>query len=318
MPYTLEAWILPNDRGLDEAVVVISGESVLQIGKGHRGFYPIERDTPTAHAKPVRTLQKWVHVAIVVEGKEVRFYIDGKITHQLPRMTPFDSRYWFEGTWLGAHPSLSALDSAEIRCFFQGYLDEIRMSSIARYHNEFFPATRLECDADTLALYHCDEGSGIELRDSSGYNHHGIAFDLTWDLHNAADAYAVALKLQEQAAEKYSSPLEITNQIGMTLRLIPPGEFLMGAPEDDVDATPEEKPQHLVRLTRPFYMGGTEVTVAQFRKFVDATGGVTEAESDGQGAFMVLGPALTRSPTRFGIEWTKIATRKMITCRFAV
>jgi formylglycine-generating enzyme required for sulfatase activity len=297
VPYTLEAWVLPSYRDLDEAVVVISGESVLQLGKGHRGFYPIERDMPVAHEKPVRTLQKWVHVAIVVEGTEVRFYVDGKMTHQLPRVNPSDSRYWFGGTWLGAHPHLNSRDSAEISYFFQGHLDEIRISSVARYQDEFVPATRYECDADTLALYHCDEGSGNELRDSSGYNHHGVAIDLTWDLHDAVDTYAVALKLQEQAAEKYSLPLEMTNQTGMMLRLIPPGEFLMGTTDEEIYATPEEKPQHLVRLTRPFYMGTTEVTVGQFRKFVEATGYVTEAESDGQGAFVVHGPVPTRSPS---------------------
>ena len=172
------------------------------------------------------------------------------------------------------------------------------MSSVARYHNEFIPATRFECDSDTLALYHCDEGSGNELRDSSGYNHHGIAFDVNWDLHDAADTYAVALKRQEQAAEKYSLPLEITNQTGMALRLIPPGEFLMGTTDEEIYAIPEEKPQHLVKLTRPFYMGKTEVTVGQFRKFVEATSYVTEAESDDQGAFIVNGPAQTRSPNR--------------------
>ena len=296
VPYTLEAWVLPGYRDLDEAVVVISGDSVLQLGKGHRGFYPIEREIPVAHDKPVRTLQKWVHVAIVVEGKEVRFYIDGKMTHQLPRVNPSGARYWFGGTWLGAHPSLSGADSAELRYFFQGHLDEIRMSSVARYHDEFVPVTRLESDADTLALYHCDEGSGNQLRDSSDYKHHGIAINLNWDLRDAVDTYVVALKLQQRAAEKYSLPLEITNQTGMTLRLIPPGEFLMGTTDGEMYATPEEKPQHLVRLTRPFYMGTTEVTVGQFRKFVDATGYVTEAESDGQGAFLVQGPESTRSP----------------------
>lgn len=295
MPYTMEAWVLPSYRDLDEAVVVMSGDTVLQLGKGYRGFYPIESDIPVAHDIPVKTAQKWVHVAIVVEVSEVRFYVDGKITHQLPRVNPSGIRYRFGGTWLGAHPNVSDSGSAEIRYFFQGYLDEIRMSSIARYGDQFVPATRFECDADTLALYHCDEGSGQELRDSSGHNHHGIASDLSWYRHDAADRHANALTLQEQTAAEYSLPVEITNQAGMVLRLIPPGEFLMGAPEDDVNAAPEEKPQHLVRLSRPFYMGTTEVTVGQFRKFVEATGYVTEAESDGQGAFIVSGRAQTRS-----------------------
>jgi formylglycine-generating enzyme required for sulfatase activity len=40
----------------------------------------------------------------------------------------------------------------------------------------------------------------------------------------------------------------------------------------------EHLPQHRVTISRPFYFGGTEVTNAQFRAFVDATGYVTDAE----------------------------------------
>ena len=50
----------------------------------------------------------------------------------------------------------------------------------------------------------------------------------------------------------------------MTLKLIPAGEFLMGSPDDDKDADNDEKPQHRVRITRPFYLGVYEVTQAQY------------------------------------------------------
>ena len=59
---------------------------------------------------------------------------------------------------------------------------------------------------------------------------------------------------------------QITNSIGMKLVLIPAGEFLMGSPDSDKDAEDDEKPQHRVRITRPFYLGATEVTVGQFRR----------------------------------------------------
>ena len=52
----------------------------------------------------------------------------------------------------------------------------------------------------------------------------------------------------------------MTNTIGMKLILIPAGTFLMGASEDDMDAEIDEKPQHRVRITRPFYLGIHEVT----------------------------------------------------------
>jgi len=62
---------------------------------------------------------------------------------------------------------------------------------------------------------------------------------------------------------------EITNSIGMKLTLIPVGEFLMGSPEDEADSAVDEGPQHKVRITKPFYMGATEVTQGQWVSVMD-------------------------------------------------
>ena len=43
-----------------------------------------------------------------------------------------------------------------------------------------------------------------------------------------------------------------------------------------------ESPRHRVELTKPFEIAATEVTVAQFRSFVEATGHVTDAEKKGK------------------------------------
>ena len=67
----------------------------------------------------------------------------------------------------------------------------------------------------------------------------------------------------------------------MKLVLIPAGEFLMGSPDSDKDASADEKPQHPVRITRPFYLGTTEVTVGQFRKVVE-TAGLPHRGGDGR------------------------------------
>jgi formylglycine-generating enzyme required for sulfatase activity len=80
-------------------------------------------------------------------------------------------------------------------------------------------------------------------------------------------------------------PKVITNTLGMKLVLIPAGEFQMGSPASDKDAAEAEKPPHRVRITRPFYLGATEVTVGQFRHVVEATGFRTEAETDGKGGW---------------------------------
>ena len=64
-----------------------------------------------------------------------------------------------------------------------------------------------------------------------------------------------------------------TSVAGMVL--IPGGVFDMGGDNDQ--ASPDEYPKHKVQVS-PFYMDATEVTNAQFKKFVEATGYVTTAE----------------------------------------
>jgi formylglycine-generating enzyme required for sulfatase activity len=72
-------------------------------------------------------------------------------------------------------------------------------------------------------------------------------------------------------------PEEFTNSIGMKFKLIPAGEFMMGSsesPAELAEAFPnieswfskDERPQHKVRITKPFYLGVTEVTQEQYEK----------------------------------------------------
>jgi len=52
----------------------------------------------------------------------------------------------------------------------------------------------------------------------------------------------------------------------MKFALIPAGEFQMGSPDSDSTADSDEKPQHRVRITKPFYLGVTEVTQEQYQR----------------------------------------------------
>lgn len=60
---------------------------------------------------------------------------------------------------------------------------------------------------------------------------------------------------------------------------IPGGEFRMGAIDGDDQARRDEFPAHEVAVSG-FWMDATEVTNAEFKRFVDATGYVTVAERD--------------------------------------
>ena len=98
--------------------------------------------------------------------------------------------------------------------------------------------------------------------------------------------------------ERVGLPPEITNSIGMKLKLIPAGEFMMGSAkssqelvrlfgldEDVAKYFTDEHPQHRVRITKPFYLGVHEVTLGQFLKFYHGANYKTEAERDGKGGW---------------------------------
>ncbi|MCA9052630.1 MAG: SUMF1/EgtB/PvdO family nonheme iron enzyme, partial [Planctomycetaceae bacterium] len=94
---------------------------------------------------------------------------------------------------------------------------------------------------------------------------------------NAAEAKAH----QEAWATYLKVPVAFTDSHGMTFRLIPPGEFLMGTPAEEVEKIIErhgivsnttdeilrsvrsESPPHRVTLTQPFYLSTCEITTGQ-------------------------------------------------------
>jgi formylglycine-generating enzyme required for sulfatase activity len=84
----------------------------------------------------------------------------------------------------------------------------------------------------------------------------------------------------------------------MKFRLIPPGEFMMGQTQEDTNRLVKSleqggadefskfvarmsSPIHKVRLTKPFYCGAHEVTVGQYRKFIEDEKYVSSAEQLG-------------------------------------
>ncbi|WP_442867199.1 formylglycine-generating enzyme family protein [Acidovorax sp. NCPPB 3576] len=90
-----------------------------------------------------------------------------------------------------------------------------------------------------------------------------------------------------------------TNSLGMPFVRIPAGRFRMGSDEspDALAASyplmerkrfsllADEAPVHTVRIRRAFYLGQTEVTVGQFRRFIEASGYRPESEADGTGGY---------------------------------
>jgi formylglycine-generating enzyme required for sulfatase activity len=58
----------------------------------------------------------------------------------------------------------------------------------------------------------------------------------------------------------------IHEKTGIEMVFIPAGEFMMGSPENGELRSPDEGPQHKVKITKPFYLGKYEVTQAQWQQ----------------------------------------------------
>ena len=85
---------------------------------------------------------------------------------------------------------------------------------------------------------------------------------------------------QEAWAKHLGVPVVETNSIGMKLVLIPPGEFMMGSPNELIveelrrysddgwyrDRLPGEGPQHRVRITKPYWLAATNVTQEEYER----------------------------------------------------
>jgi formylglycine-generating enzyme required for sulfatase activity len=101
---------------------------------------------------------------------------------------------------------------------------------------------------------------------------------------------------QEAWARHLGVPVEYTNTIGMRFRLVPPGEFSMGTPPDQVDKAlasggvrvaqylQREQPARRVRISRPLYFAVHETTQREFSRFVEASDYKSDAEQDGKGS----------------------------------
>jgi Leucine-rich repeat (LRR) protein len=172
------------------------------------GIYPLAGNTwgvvSDNHTKgasiqsaiPVR-LGKRTHVAAVFTGRRVVLFVDGEVAVSQdyePSRQPGSFHIGGDGSG-GTAP---------------GLIEEVRVSSTARYDKTFTPAARFEPDADTMALYHFDEGTGEVLKDESGNGHHGkingarwVETSAGWATQTAAlppelQAYAVVARLMER------------------------------------------------------------------------------------------------------------------------
>ena len=78
----------------------------------------------------------------------------------------------------------------------------------------------------------------------------------------------IAEEPKEAGSKTKGPPKELTVNLGngvkLEMVLIPAGKFLMGSPDSEKDVDPGQKPQHRVRISKPFYLGKYLVTQQQW------------------------------------------------------
>ncbi len=139
------------------------------------------------------------------------------------------------------------------------------------------------------------------------YLHYEAAYGQSHPMYATSGLAQMEVKaIQTAWLEKFRKHEFENHDAAMEFVLIPPGKFLMGSkgePEDIVrelfggrneflNRVQYEFPQHQVTISKPFLMGTFEVTIKQFREFVDATSYATTSESTDRGSAVGWVPGL--------------------------
>ena len=165
-PLTVEAWIRPEGfsgrTGLlaktessEYGIFVSDGKPEFAVHLN--GSYAVAQST-----EPILEVGKWQHIAGVFDGREVRLYLDGRLIEATPASgtrRPNDL------------PLMIGADTdrrGNPMSYFDGQIDEVRVSTAARYKGgQIRPERRVADDASAALLFRMDGAVGTWVVDSS-------------------------------------------------------------------------------------------------------------------------------------------------------
>ncbi|MCC6237807.1 MAG: Ig-like domain-containing protein [Dehalococcoidia bacterium] len=122
------------------------------------------------------SLNQWYHVAATYDGTTQRLFVNGT---QVASGSATGSLNNSSSLVMGAQTTSSTAP-------FAGRIDEVRISSTARYSSSFTPPTvAFTSDASTRGLWHLNEGTGTAAADSSPNANTGSLVGPTWNSDTA-------------------------------------------------------------------------------------------------------------------------------------
>ncbi|QDU31402.1 Serine/threonine-protein kinase PknB [Anatilimnocola aggregata] len=268
-PLTVEAFVVARNRKVGTVISNASDTGFsLEIVKSKWAASSLTKSQTTTQVSLAEVEGEKSHLAAVFDGTSIRLFKDGVLQGASVADQEFVSRPY--QIVIGADPTGKKGPQLPVSpsAVFDGIIDEVRISKVARYTGDFKPDPRFTPDADTIALYHFDEGSGDTAFDSSDNKHHAKIVGAKWVKADSSNLGAVATastskspavsfltatspvpplakapfdaaqaKQHQQAWAKHlGTEVETTNSVGMKMVLIPPGEFMMGSTDEQVAA----------------------------------------------------------------------------------
>ncbi|MGI9014394.1 MAG: LamG-like jellyroll fold domain-containing protein [Phycisphaerales bacterium] len=171
-PLTLECWFNATEFSSRMGLInkTESSEFGFFLNRGIAEFDILlgDRYVTLKAAENAITTGKWHHIAGVYDGEEVRLYIDGRNVQTTQRAAA--RRQNQLPLYIGADVDQNGRPVS----YFNGRIDSVRLSSTARYHDDFIPERRMHADAATELLFNMDEVISMFLYDESPHSRHAV------------------------------------------------------------------------------------------------------------------------------------------------
>ncbi|MCY4569248.1 MAG: hypothetical protein OXD49_13170 [Candidatus Poribacteria bacterium] len=195
--FTVEAWVYPTTPlpNMDTHAIILSQQVRMDVAVAAEGWRDIKKGdlvlATQAHITVGGRLattpffpialspNQWHHIVYQAEGKKTVTIVNDFVGILPQRTTLAHDLAGFKHPkdfTLGGFGRKVEFHVDHFWGSFAGYIDEVRISSKARYDVErkgFTPRNKFKKDHDTIALWHFDEPNGTQkFSDASGHAHH--------------------------------------------------------------------------------------------------------------------------------------------------
>jgi hypothetical protein len=181
---TIELWVRPATGGQDSIILATTDDVIgwaLELNGGRATWWVASTAGWRAAQHPTALLANtWYHVAVTYDGATARVFVNGS-PGSAATIGAITQGPFFR---IGGFPGYG---------FFNGDVDDVRISNVVRYTGTFTPpsSTSLTTDANTRAFYRFNEGSGQTTADASG-NGYNLTLGTTANADSADPAWVAS------------------------------------------------------------------------------------------------------------------------------